>query len=529
MSTGVGLALICAIWEAIVTTDFGYTFADIFGQPVVIGWAIGALMGDMTQGLVLGGSLELLYLGIIFAGGEVPADATSAALITIPIALSTGLTPEQATVLAVPFGLIGAMLWSVKGALFVIWPPRVEACIKKHDWRGVMLYSRVLPLIVSCLLFGLPVFFANLAAPSLVQAAIEAVPEAVINGLDVAGGILPAIGFAIAIILIGKPEILPFFFIGFFAVEYFDLSAIGVAIFGTAIAALYLYRDMNGQPVVENVEEEEEAKQHILDKRDVGRSWRDWWLYTEVPSSNDRLQGVSFMTGMAYALHKLYPNDDDYAAALERNSQFFNTEGTVGSLIVGMTLSMEEEKALGVEVPDELIYSLRTGMMGPLAGIGDSLMWGTTKTIFMSIATTFALAGNPIGAFIPFLWTIMTCFIGRYLYGLGYDLGRVAIMRILKSGIMNKIINAAGILGLMMMGALGASYVYIELLPEFVLENAADPVSLQGILDSIAPGLLPLGVIWLTYLFIKRHPNRYGSLVLIMIAASVVLSMLGIV
>lgn len=274
---------------------------------------------------------------------------------------------------------------------------------------------------------------------------------------------------------------------------------------------------------------EEEKGQQILTKKDVNNAWRTWWLYAEVQSNNVVFQGLSHMLSLMDSLRKLYPNDDDYREALKRNSQFYNTEGTIGAVVNGMTLSMEEERATGENVPDEVMYSMRTALMGPMAGIGDSLVWGTCKTISLSIATTFALSGNLLAVPAALMFPLATYFIGRWLYGLGYDLGRTAVMNMLKSGIMDKIIMACGMLGLMVMGALSAENVALEIATEFTLANTADPISIQGMIDAVAPGLLPLAVIGLISLYLKKHNNKYGLLIVAIIALSIVASFFGIV
>ncbi len=274
---------------------------------------------------------------------------------------------------------------------------------------------------------------------------------------------------------------------------------------------------------------EEEKSQQILTKKDINNAWRTWWLYAEVQSNNVVFQGLSHMLSLMDSLRKLYPDDDDYREALKRNSQFYNTEGTIGAVVNGMTLSMEEGRATGENVPDEVMYSMRTALMGPMAGIGDSLVWGTCKTISLSIATTFALSGNLLAVPVALMFPLVTYFIGRWLYGLGYDLGRTAVMNMLKSGIMDKIIMACGMLGLMVMGALSAENVALEIATEFTLENAADPISIQGMIDAVAPGLLPLAVIGLISLYLKKHNNKYGLLILAIIALSIVASFFGIV
>ena len=242
MDTGLILiAVFCGIWQFVSTTDFGYTLSDTLGQPVLVGALLGILTGQIEQGLLIGGSLELMYLGIIYPGGTVPACASSAALVAIPIALRTGLDAHAATVLAVPFGILGAMLWNIKYSINSTFTIRAERAVQKGDFKAVTRNASVYPLLLTFVLTALPIFLANILAPTLVEGAINAIPDWAMHGIEVAGGVLPAIGFAMAVYTIGKRDFLPFFVIGFFTVIYLEVPTMGVAVFGVCIAVLYLF------------------------------------------------------------------------------------------------------------------------------------------------------------------------------------------------------------------------------------------------------------------------------------------------
>lgn len=244
------IAIFCGVWQFVSTTDFGYTLSDTLGQPVLVGAILGIITGQIEQGLLIGGSLELMYLGIIYPGGTVPACASSAALIAIPIALRTGLDAHAATVLAVPFGILGAMLWNLKYSINSTFTIRAEKKVQAGDFKAVTRNASVYPLILTFAITALPVFLANILAPSLVESAINAIPAWAMHGIEVAGGVLPAIGFALAVYTIGKLKFLPFFVIGFFLVIYLEVPTMGVAIFGVCIAGLYmLFKNKNESEV----------------------------------------------------------------------------------------------------------------------------------------------------------------------------------------------------------------------------------------------------------------------------------------
>ena len=235
------IAAFCGIWQFVSTTDFGYTLSDTLGQPVLVGALLGLLTGQVEQGLMIGGSLELMYLGIIYPGGTVPACASSAALVAIPIALRTGLDAHAATVLAVPFGILGSILWNVKYSINSTFTIRAQKSVENGNYAAVTRNASVYPLILTFFLTAIPIFLANILAPTLVEGVINSIPTWAMHGIEVAGGVLPAIGFAMAVYTIGKMEFLPFFGIGYFLVIYFEVATMGVAIFGTCIALLYLF------------------------------------------------------------------------------------------------------------------------------------------------------------------------------------------------------------------------------------------------------------------------------------------------
>lgn len=171
---------------------------------------------------------------------------------------------------------------------------------------------------------------------------------------------------------------------------------------------------------------------------------------------------------------------------------------------------MEEERASEGEITDGAITGIKTGLMGPLAGIGDTIDWGTLKTIIYGIAVTFGITGNVLGAIIPFAFMLITFFIGKNLWALGYKIGKESVKNILQAGWIKELISATSILGLFMMGALSASYVTLTTALKFKI--AGTEIILQDILDSIAPGILPLLVVFGIYYILKNKSQKYGRI-----------------
>lgn len=270
-----------------------------------------------------------------------------------------------------------------------------------------------------------------------------------------------------------------------------------------------------------------ENKENLINDKIVRKTWFRYWLSAEMSNSYERLQSLSFCYSLLPALKKLYPDKKDLGNAIKRQLSFFNTEPTWGSPILGITLAMEEEKSKGADIPDEAITGLKTGLMGPLAGIGDTIDWGTLKTIIYGIAVTFAATGNVIGGVIPAVFTILTFIIGMYLTKLGYSVGKESVKSILEQGWIKELIFGTSILGLFMMGALTSSFVKITTPLSFTVAEGTT-ITVQSILDSIAPGLLPLVAVFGIYYFLKKGKVNYGILAVGIVAVCLICSFGGI-
>ncbi len=270
-----------------------------------------------------------------------------------------------------------------------------------------------------------------------------------------------------------------------------------------------------------------EEKKIKLTKHDLFKVWNRWYFSTELSNSYDRLQALAFCNAEAPSLRKLYKNDEEYAAALTRHLEFYNSEGTFGGMIHGIILSTEEENANDHNVPGEVITGIKTGLMGPLAGVGDTLVWGTIKPIIYALGCTLALNGNPIGGLMPFLFAIMTYIAGWYLLKFGYRLGKDAVMKMMKSGAIKNVITGASIVGLFMMGSLSSSYVSVSTPLQFTLSNA-NPIVVQDILDSIVKGILPLCAILGIYFAFTKKKASYNMVIFSILIISMIASFLGI-
>ena len=241
------IAVISGLLYFLGTSRIGYSLSASFGAPVMLGAVYGLLFGDLATGLIIGGSINLLYLGVVFTGGNVPSDAVLAASIAIPVAFQAGLSADMAVAVAVPFGILGAFIDQIRRTSNLIWLHKGDKYAAEGNEKGIYMCAMVYPTLVAFVIRFVPVFLINLFGADAVQYLVAELPAFITTGLSVAGGILPAIGFAIIILSIGRRELLPYFFLGFFAVQYLGIGTMACAVFGICIALLILFNDLKGK------------------------------------------------------------------------------------------------------------------------------------------------------------------------------------------------------------------------------------------------------------------------------------------
>lgn len=263
--------------------------------------------------------------------------------------------------------------------------------------------------------------------------------------------------------------------------------------------------------------------ENMLTKKDLNKCYIRLSLWGETSLNFERMQGIGFCNAMIPALKKLYTTKEDLSEALKRHLQFFNTELMFGNLIFGPTIALEEEKAENPDkIPDELITSFKTGTMGPVAAIGDTIHWGTAWTLGMALIASMAAKGNMIS--IAIMLALFAAFeVTAYLlFRLGYKTGRMSFIKIMKSGKLDELLDSANILGMFMMGVLSSNLVSLTpklKIGKFVLKN---------MLDGILPGLLPLLVVFGVYYLIKKKQVSTAKIVILLIAIGIAGSAIGL-
>lgn len=262
-------------------------------------------------------------------------------------------------------------------------------------------------------------------------------------------------------------------------------------------------------------------------------NWR-WIWESQIGWNYERMQGLGYLTTMLPAIKKLYgDNPELQEKALEIHSQFFNTTPQMGDIIVGIDLAIEEQDP--TESGLSVVASLKTALMGPFAGIGDTLFGMIAGAVFGSIAASMAVQGNWIGTGIWEIWQFLVLFLIRpQLFDLGYTQGVKLVTSM--SDKMQALTDAAGVLGLTVTGAMIASMVKVPLATYTVQvgtdEMSGDPIlvsyNLQQYADQIMPKLLPAVLAGLCYWMLGKKWMNSNRLIWAVIIGAILLHVLGV-
>ena len=224
----------------------------------------------------------------------------------------------------------------------------------------------------------------------------------------------------------------------------------------------------------------------------------------------ERMQGLGYCFGMVPILKRLYEGEE-LKQALKRHLEFYNTQPFVTAPIIGITAALEEKKANGADIPDGVINGIKVGMMGPLAGVGDPIFWGTLRPITAALGASIAMSGSLLGPIIFFLsFNLIRLAVRWYGIRYGYSKG-TDIVQDVAGNKLQKLTEGASILGLFVMGALVNKWTSVNI-PIVVSEitNAKGEhvvTTVQGILDSLMPGLVPLLLTFMCMALLKKKIN----------------------
>ena len=243
------------------------------------------------------------------------------------------------------------------------------------------------------------------------------------------------------------------------------------------------------------------------------------WLMSNTSAWNwERMQNAAFAWSMVPVLKKVTNTKEELGRALSRHMSFFNTEPTIGTPLIGAVAAMEVQKSKGEDIPDDVFNAIKSGLMGPMAALGDSLFARTGNALLLSFGMGLALEGNILGpVMFAVVWTVIT--IGFSMWGIqfGFKEGmKIMDSEIFSPEMISKATAFLSILGLTVVGGLSAQF--ISLKTKIAWGNGESVTKLQDIFDGLMPGFLPFVLVMLIwYLHDKKNISVMKLLLLLIL------------
>ena len=246
----------------------------------------------------------------------------------------------------------------------------------------------------------------------------------------------------------------------------------------------------------------------------------------------ERMQALGYAFGIVPAIRRLYPEgSQERKDAIKRHLEFYNTQPFVTAPILGVNLAMEEERANGAPIDDGAINGVKVGLMGPLAGVGDPIYWGTARIILAALGASLAITGNIMGPLIFFIGINIIRILTRwYSMKYGYEKG-TEIVQDMEGGQLQKLTTGASVLGLFVMGGLVARWASLNIPLEIAryTNQAGEEVvtTVQSVLNDLLPGLVPLLLTFLCMTLLKKKVSAI-AIIFVMFAVGIAGRYLGV-
>lgn len=256
------IGIFCYLGALSVPWMFGLTGGwYTLSRPLVSGMIVGAILGDMKTGIMIGVAVQAVYIAMVTPGGSMPADLNFVAYPVIALGILSGKDPKVAVTIAATIGILGTMIFNLMMIINSYWASKGDIAVREGDIQGIKNSHVLYPQLGNFALRFIPTFIAVYYGANYVQVILNIVPKSALDTMNVLGGILPAVGIGVLLKqIVKKDTILIFFVVGFICVTLLKINMIGLAILGIFLSYLHFnYKPIkNSQIIVTNSNDEEE-------------------------------------------------------------------------------------------------------------------------------------------------------------------------------------------------------------------------------------------------------------------------------
>ncbi len=510
------------------------------------GGMAGIVMGDFRTGLVIGGTFQLMSLGVTSIGGSSVPDYQIGAIISTAIAVSTGQGPEVGITIGLPVAMACIQLDVFQNLL----DSYLVRKAKKYCEQGQ--FKKMNAMIWLCipgtgLSTAIPAFIAAAFGPAAVENLIAYLPDWFLPGLSIAGKLLPVCGIAALLLYMPAKRYLEYVLFGFVLSAYLNVPILGAVIVGAGFALMVYKKRMKeefGTDSVYGINKENSGLKESGGEKTEGFGYAAFTGYnsdtgysgkltsqdlrrvgfrcnqTLISFSYENQMAGGFVYAISPALRKIYVLDKEYKKALLNHFQFFNVTPYLENIIIGIALSMEERNGIKGK---EAVHNMKVGLMGALTGFGDSIFYILIPAIFGSVGGYMAVEGNPTGMIVWLLYGVVFFLLRPFLVEIAYNGGHKLMDEL--EGKLSVFTDAASALGLTVVGSMMTTVISVKTPLTFVSGEVVTEI--QSVLDQIMPSLLSV-ILTVAVLVLLKKKVQLMWIILIIIALSCVGAAYGV-
>ena len=237
-------AILVGLVAAYGRIEQGWFGQQMIARPIWLCTLVGLLLGDIQQGIIIGGSLELVWAGVVQVGAT-PTEVVTGSTVACGLAILNNLSVAEAITIAIPVGLLATLIGTLNSAINgTVWSPMANSAVERGDKKAIW-WIGIAGCAVQAIMYFVAVFLAIVAGSAGVQAVIDAIPMVVRDGLANASKLLPAIGIAVLMQFSFEKSFVGFFLLGFLLPTYLGMGSVACALVGVAAALIYFFMKPN--------------------------------------------------------------------------------------------------------------------------------------------------------------------------------------------------------------------------------------------------------------------------------------------
>lgn len=219
------------------------TGSSMMDRPIVVGAVAGLMLGDVQTGLIIGATLEAVFMGAVNVGGVISSEPAIATVLAVTFSVVTDISQQAAVTLTIPIGVLAAfVLLFMKNGIMTLFAPILDKFAAANNQKGVT-FLHFFTWFIYYGIYSFMAFLGVVLGTKPIQQLVDNIPKSLMAGLETAGGLLPAVGFAILMKMLWDNKLAVFYLLGFVLTVYLKLPAVAVACLGAVIVVATSLRD----------------------------------------------------------------------------------------------------------------------------------------------------------------------------------------------------------------------------------------------------------------------------------------------